>query len=476
MGNPFEDCEYSEFELLLMKNDLQPYQLLENFYNIKITDENTLNILMQWADASLRSYNKSPVPPKSEPKSSEPMNDKFMKYIVGQKVEANNPLPTSALPEPKQEEPQPEEPASPQPVSEPASPKPEEPASPKQEEPASPKSEEPSSPPASPKSEELVSPKQEEPASPKPEEPAAEPAVEPASITPFTLSAHLQSQAVKDLFKDLGDKIANNQITDDKIKETIISSLGCDKSVNKNTNSKEPCGVEPSYMYTELVKAVSTEDQLNDTNINKLIYDLCRGGYDNWDSFYAIFVEMGTLEQGDRRNLIFNKLLELFGGYLMLGAHFGLSFGSQTPQIERFDNIGTLQFTFQDRNPNITWTLIKVRSNDRMFGYGSNDKELKYNKFTPQEIYKALEFRFPKSPNYNKYVMDSVAKKQLEIVDKAKAGTLSKRGGGTTKRNINRNNKQITKRSKMKTSNKNTKKNSKKNVTKKNATRRKLQA
>ena len=329
---PFNTCQkYSEFELLLTNTKLEPDKLLKPHYNIEITSENTLDILMQWANASLDLSNH---------------------------IASNNPSQSQYVaPVPK-----------------------------------------------------II------------EETEAK-----ADTNDTTLIGYIGSH--KKEFENLRANIIIGSITDDEIIEFIVSRLGCDQLINKNSFGNPCNNPNSTHKYADFVRLIASAP-FDEIKVKGALHELCKNECENWDSFYHIFKAMGLYTLGpDSRNKIFNKFVTLFGAYLILGAHFYL----KTPDsgatfkpfkidlvIEWFDNIGTLQNDTTERVKSVSWTKVVTARKPwlKWFGYSTKGDNMAYDKFTPEEILDALKIRFPKQPNYT-FDQSPVADMQIAKVDAA---------------------------------------------------------
>jgi len=182
----------------------------------------------------------------------------------------------------------------------------------------------------------------------------------------------------------------------------VVSRLGCDRLIKKSQVVGNPCNnPKASHMYAELVNLIANETPFNDQKIKKLIIKLCEGDCANWDSFYHIFEAMGLrgLNPNSRRSII-DKFVTLFGGYLVLGAHFTINVRNEIT-IGWFDNIGKLHPNdLLERPDNIEWTKLMNHSKWKWYGYSSSGDQLANDKLTPAEIYNALKKRFPHNHTY----------------------------------------------------------------------------
>ena len=135
----------------------------------------------------------------------------------------------------------------------------------------------------------------------------------------------------------------------------------------------------------------------------------------------------------------------MFGGYLVLGAHFTTNV-KQNISIEWFDNIGTLQNDLVTRSDTIDWTKLN-HPRLKWFGYSQYGDQLSYDKLKRSEIYKALQMRFPHKPDY-RFEQGYIANIQISSTGKSTVMEMGGGGGGgrrRTKRNAIRNKQTSTK-------------------------------
>jgi hypothetical protein len=243
-------------------------------------------------------------------------------------------------------------------------------------------------------------------------------------------------------FEDLREQILSGNKTDAEIVSFVVSRLGCDQLLKKN-HVGNPCNnPNASHMYAELVNLIANETPFNDQKIKKLIIKLCEGDCANWDSFYHIFEAMGLQKIQDiSRRSIIDKFVTLFGGYLVLGAHFTTNVKNDIT-IGWFDNIGKLHTNdLLERPDNIEWTKLN-HSKWKWYGYSSSGDQLANDKLIPAEINNALKKRFPHNPTYKFELSDTA---DLQILNFQPVG-MEMGGRRRTKRNANRNAISISKR------------------------------
>jgi hypothetical protein len=123
------------------------------------------------------------------------------------------------------------------------------------------------------------------------------------------------------------------------------------------------------------------------------------------------------LNQYAARKIIFDKLLELFGGYFLLGADLEMDKNGKIT-VEKFENIGT-RYDYHEKYPED----VKVHSNEFVFStFGRN---LKYDKFVPLEIRAAMKSPFPKNLSLQSE-LSVMAQKQIKVVEEAQAADIEK--------------------------------------------------
>ena len=224
--------------------------------------------------------------------------------------------------------------------------------------------------------------------------------------------------------------------TDAEIVSFVVSRLGCDQLIRKNPVGNPCNNPNASHMYADLVNLIANETPFNDQKIKKLIIKLCQGECANWDSFYHIFEAMGMRRVNpDSRRSVIDKFVTLFGGYLVLGAHFTTNIKNEII-IGWFDNIGTLQNDLVTKSAEIKWTKLE-NSKWKWFGYSRIGDQLANDKLTPSEISNALTKRFPHKYNYN-FELGNIANIQISNFQPEPVG-MEMGGTRRTKRNANRN-------------------------------------
>jgi hypothetical protein len=189
-------------------------------------------------------------------------------------------------------------------------------------------------------------------------------------------------------------------------------------------------------MYADLVNVIAT-GPFDEAKIKALIIKLCEGDCQNWDSFYYIFKAMGIkILNPDTRAQIVDKFIDLFGGYLVLGAHFIINVRNDV-SIDCFDNIGTLQNEFVARPEQIHWTdLTTFKHRYKWFGYSDHGNQLDKDKLIMSEIATALTKRFPHNPMYT-FEQGPIA--DIQISSTSRKTSISVGGRRRTKRNAKRN-------------------------------------
>ena len=139
----------------------------------------------------------------------------------------------------------------------------------------------------------------------------------------------------------------------------------------------------------------------------------------------------------DTRAQIVDKFIDLFGGYLVLGAHFIINVRNEVT-IDCFDNIGTLQNGFVARPERIHWTDLTTftHRNWKWFGYSDHGNQLDKDKLTMSEIATALTKRFPHNPMYT-FEQGPIA--DIQISSFTTGNKMEMGGRRRTKRNAKRN-------------------------------------
>ena len=274
---------------------------------------------------------------------------------------------------------------------------------------------------------------------------AAVPAVEVAPVVDQTLIQYIGSH--KSEFKDLKMQMLNGTKPDDEIVSFVVSRLGCDQLIRKNPLGNPCNNPNASHMYADLVNLIANETPFNDQKIKQLIIKLCEGDCANWDSFYYIFeaMDLQKIQDISSRRSIIDKFVTLFGGYLVLGAHFTTNVKNDIT-IGWFDNIGKLHTNdLLERPDNIEWTKLN-HSKWKWYGYSSTGDKLANDKLTPSEINNALKKWFPHNPTY-KFELSDTADLQISNFQQQQQSVIMEMGGRRrTKRNANRNAISISKR------------------------------
>ena len=123
------------------------------------------------------------------------------------------------------------------------------------------------------------------------------------------------------------------------------------------------------------------------------------------------------------RKIIFDKLLELFGGYFLLGAELemdknGNGAGKPKITVEKFQNIGT-RYDYHDKYPE------DVKVHFKTFVYSTFGRNLEYDKFVPGEIREAMKSPFPKNLSLQAE-LSYMAQQQIKVVKEAQAADIEK--------------------------------------------------
>jgi hypothetical protein len=142
-----------------------------------------------------------------------------------------------------------------------------------------------------------------------------------------------------------------------------------------------------------------------------------------------IFLTMmsdNELNEYAARNIIFVKLLELFGGYFIIGADLVLK-PDNVLLVEDFVNIGTFYHS-HEKYPNDIQVYRDGRINrcSLPFVFSTFGDNLKYDKFTPSEFRKAMKQPFPENLRLQSE-LSKCAQDKIRIVDMADAADIEKR-------------------------------------------------
>jgi len=123
------------------------------------------------------------------------------------------------------------------------------------------------------------------------------------------------------------------------------------------------------------------------------------------------------LNEYTARKIIFDKFLELFGGYFLLGANLEMDKNGKIT-VEKFENIGT-KYDYHNKYPED----VKVHFEEFVFStFGRN---LEYDKFVPLEIREATKYPFPEKLRLQSE-LSSMAQKQIKVVEEAQAADIEK--------------------------------------------------
>jgi len=246
-----------------------------------------------------------------------------------------------------------------------------------------------------------------------------------------TLIQYIASHKIE--FEDVRARLLQGNLTDEDLVRFIITRLGCDQLLKKNSVGNPCNNPNSSRMYATLVEFITKPfSPESESDIKQLIIKLCVNDCANWDSFYHIFKAMGLYELNTpSRFQIVNKFIDLFGGYLVLGAHFTVNIKNDI-SIEWFDNIGTLQNDSVERPPKIHWTKLDHRI-WKWFGYSNSYSD--HDKLTQTEINDALTKWFPHKFDY-RFEQGPIATLQISLISKISPEGMEMGGGKRrTKRN-----------------------------------------
>jgi hypothetical protein len=126
---------------------------------------------------------------------------------------------------------------------------------------------------------------------------------------------------------------------------------------------------------------------------------------------------MSDDELNTARKIIFDKFLELFGGYFLLGADLEMDKNGKII-VNKFENIGT-KYYYHNKYPED----VKVHFNEFVFStFGRN---LEYDKFVPLEIREATKYPFPEKLRLQSE-LSFMAQKQIKVVEEAQAADIEK--------------------------------------------------
>jgi hypothetical protein len=202
---------------------------------------------------------------------------------------------------------------------------------------------------------------------------------------------------------DLGKLILNNQVTNEKIIDQV-AKLASFNILFLRLKFNPEIG--------ELVKAIASGNA-------QFVMDFVKKIQNNWIRFtclsqisniFLIMVSSDELNNPDNRKIIFEKFLELFGGYFLLGSV--LIIGKDDGiSVEKFENVGT-------RYDNTKTYPPDVNVHDKHFVFSTRGQNLEYDKFTPDEILQAIDFPFPEKLRL-RGDLSKLAEKQILVVKTA---------------------------------------------------------
>jgi hypothetical protein len=220
---------------------------------------------------------------------------------------------------------------------------------------------------------------------------------------------------------DLGKQIANKQISN----EDIINQVA--ELASRYIVWMDPINNPENG---NLVKAIANGDSQFVIEYLKKHRD-SRNRDIHLSQISDIFLTMMSddeLNEYAARNIIFVKLLELFGGYFIIGADLVLK-PDNVLLVEDFVNIGTF-YDSHEKYPNDidiqSYRYGRTHSCSLNFVFSKFGNNLKYDKFTPSEFRKATKYPFPEKLRLQ-FELSKCAQDKIRIVDMADAADIEKR-------------------------------------------------
>lgn len=122
------------------------------------------------------------------------------------------------------------------------------------------------------------------------------------------------------------------------------------------------------------------------------------------------------LNEHTARKIIFDKFLELFGGYFLLGANLEMDKNGKIT-VEKFENIGT-KYDSHNKYPE------DVKVHFKEFVFSTFGRNLEYDKFVPLEIREATKYPFPEKLRLQSE-LSFMAQKQIKVVEEAQAASAA---------------------------------------------------
>jgi hypothetical protein len=123
------------------------------------------------------------------------------------------------------------------------------------------------------------------------------------------------------------------------------------------------------------------------------------------------------LNEYTARKIIFDKFLELFGGYFLLGADLEMDKNGKII-VDKFENIGT-KYDYHNKYPE------DVKVHFKEFVFSTFGRNLEYDKFVPLEIREATKYPFPEKLRLQSE-LSFMAQKQIKVVEEAQAADIEK--------------------------------------------------
>ena len=123
------------------------------------------------------------------------------------------------------------------------------------------------------------------------------------------------------------------------------------------------------------------------------------------------------LNEYTARRIIFDKLLELFGGYFLLGADLKMDENGKIT-VKKFENIGT-RYDYHDKYPE------DVKVHFKEFVFSTFGRNLEYDKFVPLEIRAAMKSPFPEKLRLQSELL-FMAQNQIKVVEEAQSADIEK--------------------------------------------------
>ena len=224
---------------------------------------------------------------------------------------------------------------------------------------------------------------------------------------------------------DLGKRIANKRISNEdiinQVAELASRYIAWMDPINNPENGN-------------LVKAIANGDAQFVIEYFKKRRDIDKQlwadqTYVHLSQISDIFLTMMSddeLNEYAARKIIFDKLLELFGGYFIIGPNLVLK-PDNALLVKDFVNIGTF-YDYQEKYPDDIQVYRdgRILRCSRPFAFSKFGDNLKYDKFTPSEFRKAIKYPFPEKLRLQSE-LSQCAQDKIRIVDMADAADIEKR-------------------------------------------------